>query len=88
MTRIRYKKDKEKNCVISEKPVLCGNKFVNIIIYLDTMEWRIQDALTDKVLFEGINNTLKKIKKDIKIATIKLGATFYDDVKSRKLIIK
>lgn len=88
MTRIRYRKDKEKNCIVSAKPILCGTRFVNININLDTLVWQIIDAEKQKVLASGINNTLTKIKKDVKLETIKLGATYFDAVNGRRLIIK
>lgn len=87
MTRIRYKKDRLKNCLFSVKPILCNNKFTEIVIDLNSMEWKIYDAESKDVLLSGINNTLTKIKKDVKIATMKLGATYYSEVKGRRLII-
>jgi hypothetical protein len=88
MTRIRYKRDRQNNTIVNIKPLLCGSKFVNVNIDLKAMEWTIYDAETKQILSTGVNNTLTKIKKDIKLATIKLGATYYNDVKGRRLIIK
>lgn len=89
MTRIKYTKDTEnKRLVVSTKPILCNNRFVNVIINLDTLQWKIIDAESKKTLLSGVNNTLTKIKKDVKLATIKLGATYYDQVRGRRFILK
>jgi hypothetical protein len=87
MTRIRYVKNKEANTLTSVKPILCGSIFTRLSIDLNTMSWFIINAENNIVLSTGKNNTIAKIKKDIKNETLKLGATYFNEVRNRKLIL-
>ena len=87
MTRIRYTKNIEANTLTSSKPILCGETFCRVSIELNTMTWFIIASDTNSVLAKGTNDTLTKIKKDVKTATVTLGATYYNEVRNRKLIL-
>jgi hypothetical protein len=87
MTRIRYTKNIEANTLSSSKPILCGETFCRVSIDLNTMEWFVIASETNAILAKGTNDTIAKIKKDVKTATVTLGATYYSEVRNRKLIL-
>lgn len=87
MTRIRYIKNLEANTLTSNKPILCGQTFVRASIDLNTMEWFLISTENNSVLSKGTNTTVAKLKKDVKDATAKLGATYFSEVRNRKLIL-
>lgn len=87
MTRIRYAKNKENNTLNSVRPVLCGTTFVRLLIDINKLSWFIINAENNIILSQGKNTTLAKIKKDIKLETMKLGATYFNEVRNRKLIL-
>ncbi len=84
MVRIRYKKDQNK--LISQRPLLCHHRFVNIVLHMDKMLYQITDADTQDVLAEGISGTLLGLKKCAKDAAKHLGATFFDEVRNTKTL--
>lgn len=84
MTRIYY--TKQDNKLISTKPILCGVRFAYIVIYLKEMKLEIKDAETGKVLASDYADTLFKLKKEARKATINLGATYYADIKNRYIL--
>ena len=87
MTRIRYSKNNESATLTSTKPILCGETFVRVSIDMNTMQWFIIKSENNQVMASGTNDTLTKIKKDVKDNTVKLGATYYNEVRNRKLIL-
>jgi hypothetical protein len=78
MTRVQYIKTGD--VLMSDKPVLCGTRFMFIFIYPNRMIWEIRDAETNKVVSTDCADTLTKLKSSAKQATRKLGATYYDNI--------
>jgi hypothetical protein len=87
MTRIRYKKtDKE---LVSTKPILCNNKFVNVKINLDKMTYCLIDATSNELILNGGAPDTQTIKRRIKNDLKSIGAKFFDEIRNgRKLIIE
>lgn len=89
MTRIRYKRTNSE--LITTKPILCNNRFVNIRINLTNMKYYITDADSNEVIIQGVEANVQSLKRKAKSDVQAIGATFYDEVrngkKERKLII-
>lgn len=90
MTRIRYKK--ENNQLISVKPILAQNRFVNIIIDTNGMTYRVIDATTSDTLITGVADTLYALKRNAKNSVLSIGAIFNAEVRKtgneeRRLVV-
>lgn len=90
MTRIRYKK--ENNQLISFKPILAQNRFVNIVINTNTMEYKIIDINSNDTIVSGVSDTLYGLKRNAKVALLSIGAIFNAEVRKtgneeRRLVV-
>ena len=91
MTRIRYRK--KDNTLTSSKPIVCNNKLVDVSINFTSMTYQIVDVVSKETVYSGVSSTVNNLKKDAKNILIKLGASFYNEVrntngKESKLIIE
>ena len=87
MTRIRY--IKANHLLISKKPILCSNKFVNVILNVKDMTYSIVDANNEKsVIVEGTQPSIHQLKRKAKNALKQIGASFLDEVRGKKYIIE
>lgn len=87
MTRIRY--IKANNLLINKKPVLCNNRFVNVILNTHDMTYKIIDANnSNDTIIEGIQPSIQQLKRTVKQSLKSLGAVFFDEVRGKKLIIE
>lgn len=80
--RIRYKK--QKNMLVSYSPIITRNKIVEVRIYPSTLKYKFLDVLNDnKVILEGKEKTLHKVKRVIKSLLRTMGTRFYDEVRGK-----
>ncbi len=87
MTRLRY--IKTNHLLISAKPVLCSNRFVNVILNINDMTFRIVDANNEKdVIIEGTQPSIHQLKRKAKSSLKLIGASFLDEVRGKKYIIE
>lgn len=87
MTRIRY--IKANNLLINTKPILCNNKFVNIVLNTTDMTYRIVDANNEKdTIAEGVQPSIHQLKRKVKESLKSIGAVFFDEVRGKKFVIE
>jgi len=90
MTRIRYKKTNAE--LVSTKPILCNNRFINVRIDLSKMRYYLSDATSNEVVVHGAASDTQSLKRRAKQDLKSIGATFYDEIRSngktRKLLIE
>lgn len=90
MTRIRY--IKQNGTLVSTKPILCNNRFVQITLNVETMRYKIVDSSTNELIVEGSEPSVHQLKRKAKDILKSIGATFLDEVRNtheqRKLVIE
>lgn len=82
MTRLRWTQSKTANAIYTPS-ILCGNKYVVIVIFLNKLTYHIEVTGDGEVLKEGHANTLVSLKKKAKLAVQELGASFYQELRQR-----
>lgn len=93
MTRVRYTKTDFNNTVlVSVKPVLCNNRFVNVTIDTDKMKYKLVDATSNELITQGVGADTASLKRKAKQDLRTMGAVFLDEVRNkngeRKLVIE
>jgi hypothetical protein len=78
VTRIKYRKVDDQ---LVFGPAMCGTQFIIATINTKHLTYEIRDQ-SEKLLAFGSHRTLAGIKREVKIALVKMGTNFLEEFRS------